>query len=239
MGMFKMMKKILLMFILIIMLSGCSVEYNVNFEDESFKENGYLIENKEKKDYVSKNGFTFEEQIEYTYQSMHDILNGQETEKTRSFELKRIDTNKEIGLTYSNELKQNNYYLSPIIRQCYDNVKITNEQNNIKISTGNYFKCFDYYELLSDVTVNFVTNYKVINNNADEIKDNTYIWTINKNNFKNKEISIEMDKTNVLYNTLLNEKESNILIVFLIGTLLVAIFIFGFYTFYKVKFSNN
>lgn len=227
------------MFILILLLSGCSVEYNVSLENDSFKENGSLIEKKENKDNVSKNGFSFEEQINYTYQSMHDVLNGQEMEKTQSFELKKIDTDKEIGLTYSNELKQNKYYLSPIIRQCYDNVSVKNSNNNIKISTGNYFKCFDYYELLSDVTVNFVTNYKVNNNNADEIKDNTYIWTINKNNFKNKEISIEIDKTNVSYNTLLNEKESNILIVFLIGTLLVAIFIFGFYTYYKVKFSNN
>lgn len=238
MGMFK-MKKILLMFILILLLSGCSVEYNVSLENDSFKESGSLTEKKENKDNVSKNGFSFEEQINYTYQSMHDVLNGQEMEKTQSFELKKIDTDKEIGLTYSNELKQNKYYLSPIIRQCYDNVKVKNDNNNIKISTGNYFKCFDYYELLNNVTVNFTTNYKVVNNNADEIKDNTYTWFINKNNFKNKEISIEIDKSDISYNTLLDEKESNVLIVFLIGLVLTVIFVFGFYTYYKVKFSNN
>lgn len=238
MGMFK-IKKILLMFILILLLSGCSVEYNVSLENDSFKESGSLIEKKENKDNVSKNGFSFEEQINYTYQSMHDVLNGQEMEKTQSFELKKIDTDKEIGLTYSNELKQNKYYLSPIIRQCYDNVSVKNSNNNIKISTGNYFKCFDYYELLNNVTVNFTTNYKVINNNADEIKDNTYTWFINKNNFKNKEISIEIDKSDISYNTLLDEKESNVLIVFLIGLVLTVIFVFGFYTYYKVKFSNN
>ena len=238
MGMFK-IKKILLMFILILLLSGCSVEYNVSLENDSFKESGSLIEKKENKDNVSKNGFSFEEQINYTYQSMHDVLNGQEMEKTQSFELKKIDTDKEIGLTYSNELKQNKYYLSPIIRQCYDNVSVKNSNNNIKISTGNYFKCFDYYELLNNVTVNFTTNYKVVNNNADEIKDNTYTWFINKNNFKNKEISIEIDKSEISYNTLLDEKESNALIVFLIGLVLTVIFVFGFYTYYKVKFSNN
>lgn len=238
MGMFK-IKKILLMFILILLLSGCSVEYNVSLENDSFKENGSLIEKKENKDNLSKNGFSFEEQINYTYQSMHDVLNGQEMEKTQSFELKKIDTDKEIGLTYSNELKQNKYYLSPIIRQCYDNVSVKNSNNNIKISTGNYFKCFDYYELLNNVTVNFTTNYKVVNNNADEIKDNTYTWFINKNNFKNKEISIEIDKSEISYNTLLDEKESNVLIVFLIGLVLTVIFVFGFYTYYKVKFSNN
>ena len=238
MGMFK-IKKILLMFILILLLSGCSVEYNVSLENDSFKESGSLIEKKENKDNVSKNGFSFEEQINYTYQSMHDVLNGQEMEKTQSFELKKIDTDKEIGLTYSNELKQNKYYLSPIIRQCYDNVSVKNSNNNIKISTGNYFKCFDYYELLNNVTVNFTTNYKVVNNNADEIKDNTYTWFVNKNNFKNKEISIEIDKSDISYNTLLDEKESNVLIVFLIGLVLTVIFVFGFYTYYKVKFSNN
>lgn len=238
MGMFK-IKKILLMFILILLLSGCSVEYNVSLENDSFKENGSLIEKKENKDNLSKNGFSFEEQINYTYQSMHDVLNGQEMEKTQSFELKKIDTDKEIGLTYSNELKQNKYYLSPIIRQCYDNVSVKNSNNNIKISTGNYFKCFDYYELLNNVTVNFTTNYKVVNNNADEIKDNTYTWFINKNNFKDKEISIEIDKSDISYNTLLDEKESNVLIVFLIGLVLTVIFVFGFYTYYKVKFSNN
>lgn len=238
MGMFK-MKKILLMFILILLLSGCSVEYNVSLENDSFKENGSLIEKKENKDNISKNGFSFEEQINYTYESMHDVLNGQEMEKTQSFELRKFDTDKEIGLTYSNELKQNKYYLSPIIRQCYDNVSVKNDNNNIKISTGNYFKCFDYYELLSNVTVNFTTNYKVVSNNADEIKDNTYTWFVNKNNFKNKAISIEIDKSDITYNTLLDEKESSILTIFLIGTLLVAIFIFGFYTYYKVKFSNN
>ena len=227
------------MFILILLLSGCSVEYNVSLENDSFKESGSLTEKKENKDNVSKNGFSFEEQINYTYQSMHDVLNGQEMEKTQSFELKKIDTDKEIGLTYSNELKQNKYYLSPLIRPCYDNVKVKNDNNNIKISTGNYFKCFDYYELLNNVTVNFTTNYKVVNNNADEIKDNTYTWFINKNNFKNKEISIEIDKSDISYNTLLDEKESNVLIVFLIGLVLTVIFVFGFYTYYKVKFSNN
>lgn len=239
MGMFKMIKKILLIFILVFMLCGCSVEYNVTLDDETFKETGFLIEKKENKDYVSKNGFTFEKQLDYTYQSMHDILNGQETEKTQSFELKKIDTDKEIGLNYSNELEQNNYFLSPILRQCYDGVSVKNNNSYIKISTGNYFKCFDYYELLDNVTVNFTTNYKVVSNNADEIKENTYTWFINKNNYKTKEIAIQIDKSVVSNNTTLDEKESNILTIFLIGTLLVAIFIFGFYTYYKVKFSNN
>ena len=239
MGFFN-LKKILCL-LLLFTLCGCSVTYEVEIKDDKVFEKGILIENKKELDNTLNNGMTFEEEIDFTLESMHDIKNGQEEEKTRSFILEKINNVNEIGLKYEHSFESDKYIESPILKQCYDDVNISVDDSYININTSNEFNCFKYYKHLDQVTVVLTTDYKVLKSNYNERKDNKYYWYIEKNN-SNTGINISINKNdNTILDDLTDEKKRENwdfvnYIFILIGVLCV---IGGFVVFIKVKRSNK
>lgn len=192
MGFFN-LKKLLLIFFLLLQC-GCSVTYELEIKDDLIYEKSKLVISKEIANNVEKNGETLQDEINYTYESFHDVKNGQEDNKTREFTLNKIDDTYNIGLDYVNKYTFSNFKTSPIIKQCYENVDIEYENNIILINTSNHFKCFDYYSYLNDVKIMLKTNYEVINHNSDDKINDTYYWYINKNNYERKEIRISFSE---------------------------------------------
>ena len=52
-----------------------------------------------------------------------------------------------------------------------------------------------YVDEFTNLTVNIVTDYTVIKNNADSVIGNRYIWYVNKENNDTKKINFEVDLT--------------------------------------------
>lgn len=189
-------KKIILLLVLTIILTGCNAEYNLEIKDGKVYEVSSFREEREKLgNNFQESEQTIKQVIDDAYDNFHDKNNLQEEEKTRSFLFSRINEEKFYGIEYKNEFEIDKYNDSPVIDQCYDEVKVTTENNILKISTNEYFKCYDFYEDLNIVTINITTNNKVKKNNADKIKNNTYTWTVTKDNAKNKKIVFEVDTT--------------------------------------------
>ena len=80
------------------------------------------------------------------------------------------------------------------------------------MKTDEYFKCFDFYEDLDNLTINIKSDLLIKKHNADKVKGNTYSWNITKDNYENKSILLEIKTSNS--NKKLNKK--NIIIITLL-----------------------
>lgn len=186
------LKKFILVF-LILILCGCNVTYELEIKDNVIYENSDILVPKEKANNLEKNGTTLEQEINYTFESFHDVENNQEENKTRNFLLEKIDNANHIGLKYSNQYAYKAYNTSPIIKQCYEDVIIEFNDDILSINTSDYFKCFEYYEYIDNIKISLKTRYDVLAHNADDHEDNYYFWNINKNNYSNKNIKVKID----------------------------------------------
>ena len=236
MGVFKIKK--LFVILSFLLLCGCSANYTIEIKDNKVIENSNLLI--DKKSIENKSGAlgSISDEIEYVYNNLHDIENGQEEEKTRSFNLEKIDNENLLGLKFNNEYTLDNFTKSPIIRQCYESVSILSNDLYFNINTSSVFKCYDYYKYLDEVKIILKTDYNV-RTNFDEKKDNTYYWYINKDNYKNKSINISVLKNNAIIED--NEKiiiGDNYINMFLY-ILVIIIIIIGLVILLKVKKSNK
>ncbi len=234
MGFFKL--KTLIILSMLTFLCGCSANYEIEVKNGSIRENSQILVNKTNESIKEENGFSLEEELEYTYNSIHDIDNGQEETKTKHFELNKINNKDNIGLSYNNQLTFNNYEESPLIHQCYENINIINKTSSFSINTDKYFKCFDYYKYLDSVTITLKSDYKVLNTNADEEKKGIYYWYINKNNYTNKRINIDLSKEPKTVVDKVNLGDYSYIVFILLG---LSLIILGLVVFIKVKNSNK
>lgn len=169
-----MKKKIL--FLLILLITGCSANYNLNIENDNFEESIDVIVPSNDKALISHLN-SFEQYINENVIYDKKIKEGD------------ISTNFNYSHTYSfNDFqnRENPCFLSSNLYQ----------DNGIYTIFSNDFVCFESFDMKADsYKINISTNYNVINNNADKVNGNTYTWNFKKNNYKNKSIIFQYSKT--------------------------------------------
>lgn len=196
-------KKILLLAV-ILLITGCDVEYNIHFSENTITEKTKLIlENKE------SNNELFKHLDSTTY---HAIINA-----NQNSEYKKIinETNNYKNYIYQYDFSYDEYK-NTRFKNCYDAYTITNDNNNIKFNTSNSFKCMVYdYMPINKLTINITSDYKVISHNADEVTGNIYKWHINNQNKAKKPINISFDKTSKLksQDSFVNKNQTLIIIL--------------------------
>lgn len=181
------LKKIIGSLLLLFLLTGCSSEYHLSFEDGKIKE-FITFETDSLKNITESDG------------TISDI------EKTDYFAYDEQNT----GTKYEKVItKRNNRYHIELHYDhdpdAFDNaLAMQYFQNHIFINDSDY-----YYIHLKDgllngmenvitdtVKIHITTNNRVIAENADEIKGNTYSWNITKQNAAKKEIFFQVSKKN-------------------------------------------
>ena len=175
------MKKILLI-IALLLFTGCTAEYNLNFYEDTVEEKITVIPT------------TSEEQENTQYLENRDFYAIIDQEKSFLYERKQekqenFDIN-EYSYKYKfDEFKQSRF------TTCYDAYTLIDENNIVTLSTSKKFNCMIYdYMPIDNLKINITTEYKVIENNADEVNGNTYTWNINNENASNKPIKISYNK---------------------------------------------
>lgn len=181
------MKKILLSSILCFILSGCTVNYNLKIEDNKFSEtikgnvlNEEIKINEENKEQNYTNYFITKDQPVLT--NNNNLL----YKKTLS------KNNNSIDYIYSYTHNEDSFKNSRILNECFEKFNFNNENNTYRITASGKFYC-DYTDTIN---INITTNYNVLIHNAKEVKNNTYSWTIDKNNKDNIDLYISVDKLN-------------------------------------------
>ena len=186
----KRIKKIVLILI-IILLSGCSVEYNLTInEDSSVNEKVVASENTNRM--KINTGLSEDQSVNYLYK-MFDRT-GLDT---------KISTVQKNGVTISTVTGSYNSldkYSKNFTSDLFKEASVKKDGNIITLT-------FDQSMMLSsnssrgliydNVIVNITVPFKVIEHNADTYKRNTYTWNIGKDQ-KLKQIKIKYDKSDLI-----------------------------------------
>ncbi len=180
------LKKCLLLSFLIIILSGCTNEYNINISDDKIEEELisyiYPIDTQ----YKHVDGIEDDDKItpfiegeQYPFSDTYDKVYKKTIEKTNDYT--------KVSFKYDYTLDE--FKNSRTLNVCFDNATYTNTKKYLYIKLEN-FKCL-YSETLD---INVKTDNKVMSNNADNKKNNIYTWHIDRDNINDKNIEIKIKK---------------------------------------------
>ena len=183
------MKKLFMIFLILIMATGCSVEYNLEISSNGFYENIIVNANEEYENNLIKEVpiGAYERSIENESNYMEKI-EGQEYYNSKL-------TTKENGLKtlkynylFSEEEfnKANSIYMTSFenfIMRRYDHDN-NGKKDYMIISTSDDFSWFENNQDLEKVEINITCHYEIISSNADKVNNNTHTWYLDKDNIK-------------------------------------------------------
>ena len=218
------MKKILLLFICVFLITGCDVNYSVTInEDETFDEKITMSFVKTTSDGNN---------LKIAEDNKTPISVSPNENKFYNSEI--IDKGNTYDMVYSYKHDINSVKQAYFIANCYPKLNITNSDEEIMINTGNGFACFigDDGLRADSMTINLTTELKVLDNNADKINGNTYTWIVNENNYLDKSVyfrlqkkpNLDVDKNNASY---------------LMAIVVLSIVIVGFLIYLFVRYKKN
>ena len=179
-----MKKRLFILISLLLLLTGCSVKYNIIIGDTYIKDEIKLTE---KTSIVNK--ADEERQEEFEDELQYWELDYNYYEKTKFTE------KDETGYRYDGYFTYKEYALLAEITRCYSDFKLE-DGDTLKLTTSDVFLCANGYEHLNGIDITIETDYKVIDNNADKVDGNKYTWYITGKNYNNKPIMIEIDRYN-------------------------------------------
>ena len=185
------MKKIILLIIVLLTLTGCKAEYNLVYENDIFKEK--LVLTSLKNDIVDDVNVNYNRNYFVNYKlQLGDMSESDYISKYGGIYNKNIiDENNNYGMKLSYDFNNKEEYLnSSIVFNLFEKFYISSnlfEATNIK-------NIFDNYTNLEEIKVIYNTDKNIISRNDDEKIDGKYYWYINKDNYKNKEILIRYDE---------------------------------------------
>lgn len=197
--------------IILILITGCSVEYNLNI-DSSFSEHTVYIPE------------SSEEMIDGTQYRLPALFSESrltyDNSNLKEIKYYNIKTLKDNKFSFNFVYDDNQLNDSNIANSCYQFFSVDTKENEVSILTGNKFYCFDVYEELDSVTININSNYKVIQSNADKIVGKKHTWYITRENASNKPIIFVYDKSKKNM-TIMQYLIDNVPLVVVVGTTLM------------------
>lgn len=204
-----MKKRNILILILVLLITGCTPEYNLEIKFGKISEK--LVISQIPSNYTSNN-----------FKSTLSI--------PEDNEFYNISFNNNIA-TYQYNYDFDNISESNMINSCYNAFNFYKENDYYVLHTGSEFTCYPYqindfmfaeYNELN-IKIKF-DGYQILENNADSVEENTYKWTINKNNYNNKSIFLKFKK---IYTSETQQSQSGVnpLIIFIILGIIIVIVI--------------
>ena len=178
------MKKILVMFMILLCLTGCSARYDLEIEYDTFKEDIVIY------GMSSKTLKNFQDNKYYA------IINGINNSKAYNQTIK----DSKVNLSYVYNL--NDFRQATILKSCFTSYSVISEDNYYILSTSKNLKCasMEGKEAIDDLKVVIKNNHKVIETNGKKINDYTYEWNYNKDNFDSQNIYMKYYKDKYVFN---------------------------------------
>ena len=192
-----MKKKILTLILLIFMVSGCSVEVNLDISDNKIKESNDItvLENAIYTKEILRTSFRDYIPI-YASDLIVDTVPDQPFSDVLYYNKNTTDLGNGYRFNYSYDFDIDKYGDARTIKDGFRDYSYSYRNDIISLSTDNEgLIYFDEYPLLEEVTVNIKTDYLVEENNADSVNGNTYTWVFNKDSKKSIDIVIDTSKS--------------------------------------------
>lgn len=232
------MKKIVLIVIMMMMLTGCTATYEVNIDGENITEK-ITVDGKTIKDSIK--------QIILTNPLPASTKTASYWGTDSSFRIEPGMMKKQPGVSYYDIRKSEdnliftgkfdlkNYEESRFVNMAYNGINVNNYYEYQSYYAFDGIKVFNEYPELTNVTVKITVNQKVLETDADKVEGNTYYWNLTKDNSDKtvyiKLQGIELEKQEK--NTKLNKYT-----VYILFGALIILGVAGVYI-YKKRQSNN
>ena len=184
------MKKIFIIISLIFLLTGCSIDYNLDIGDKLIREELFIDDPT-----INKNINAF---------ITDDVSNIYEKKEENIEYLDFLQT--KDGVRYSYQYDFSNYNNATIPNSCLKKLRFYNKNDEYTLSTTGYFSCIDFYQQIDKININIklADKYIVTSTNSDIRNNNQMTWQVNKSNYKNKHIYLQFKEIE-------EEKNPNIL----------------------------
>lgn len=211
------MKKIVLCLIIMLCLTGCSIEYNIEITKDDFNESTTIMtdtrmtetyQNESLENILSKISNNYYEPI-YFNDENYDYYVGGKQDNVVFYDISPFQKDYFLGVNLKHNFKYNDIYRSNIIKNCFNELSIQNSDNYILLRTDNNCKAFREYSLLENITINIKTSLEVIASNADKVENGIYTWVITRENYGNKSVHLtyNLGNNNIIDNPIDNDKE--------------------------------
>lgn len=192
-----MKKKILTLILLIFMISGCSVEVNLDISDNKIKESNDIT--------IYQNAIYTKEILRTSFRDyipiyasdlIVDTVPDQPFSDVLYYNKNTTDLGNGYRFNYSYDFDIDKYGDARTIKDGFRDYSYSYRNDIISLSTDSEgLIYFNDYPLLEEVTVNIETDYLVEENNADSVNGNTYTWVFNKDSKKSIDIVIDTSKS--------------------------------------------
>ena len=242
------MKKILFLVFVLVFMCACEAEYTLKIENGVFRESLDVINTAvntwEDNSYRDRVLNYLEASIPSDYR--HAAANHEDNERIEGIDYYDIKVNQEmrnLGVSFNHSFSIEKYIHSNIVSTHFKDANIEYIFDNISIKSGKITEAFEImYPGLNKLTVRILTNHRIVESNADEVKNKIHYWYFNTNNYANKEIRflINNEADDKLKLPSVQENKGNKTIIFVSLATVVFVFCFaGLFIYVKVKNSNR
>lgn len=198
----------------LLLLTGCSVEYNLDISKNEYIENIDILDG-----IITLNG-------EDANKKLNEIIRSNKTigGPLYGYNVEKILNNDQYGL----KLNLDNYDLSTF-KTCFSNfdISVVNDYYILKGDSG--FNCLNIWNKDYTIKININIDGKIIDSNANQVRNNIATWYIDSEN----------DYVYLKYS--LNDKnhKNNLLGIILVCSLLIVIALIMVYIYIKNKKNNE
>ena len=199
--------KVVIYIVLLLLLTGCTAEVNIDLKEKTMVENITIVDKNGTKNEISNR---YRKYVSAYYNEMVADENPDERLEGFTYYNRTVkELNDGYAFTYYKTFSLDEYNKATSFKSAFRSgaVEYSNEDGVIDIYTdSNGLLIFDTYPDLESVRVNITTKLEVLDNNADEVKGNTYSWIINRDN---KERNIFLETKNEKYDKIHNIKKED------------------------------
>ena len=196
-------KKILILIIFCLLLSGCSVNYKLEIKNDTIKESITSISTSKTERFLEEticDNYKYQDNIYTPSLNKNNVVINNYAKKHEGveyYDTRYSDSNNNCRINGDYTYDIYEYGSAYSIPQYVKNFKAYQEDGEYIIKASN-FKFFKDYNTVQEFDVTINTNYEVTYNNADKTNGNNYIWHIDRTNFGTKQIEfrIKYGKTN-------------------------------------------
>lgn len=224
----KRIKRILLVFFLAFLMTGCTINYEVEIK------NGIISE---KVNLEAANGEVVDDFNTPASEVLISAL--AEYEESANKDLLKVEnksTNNTLKLKITGKQQSLTTYDKTIPKSCFNLVNTLVEDEQIVISTSEGATCFNSFKNIDNIVIKITTNHKVISENSDGHSNNTYTWNIDKNNYSTKSIQMTLNKNEYVRNNIFTKQ----FFIYLFSIIAIIVVIVGsIFLILKTKSDRN
>lgn len=221
-----MKKKILFIIFVIMLCAGCKANYSLVInEDGTVEERVALNETAEFYDRYSKSSPG--RVIGFILEPYSDTLN------EKGYSVENSITNEESGVVIKKKHNTIDDYVKDNVfsKQYSDKIDFKRDGKKVSLSIKGYLSASDQDQSKIPVHNGYIViqvPFKVVENNADKVDGDTYIWDFTNNNGKEREIKIVYDSSKLA-------KSTDYKMVFIFLGIILGILVIGFIVYNKMS----